>query len=557
MRIRTIPQVYRNVNRWREILSILSKYGLAGWLSRIDFAFAKGLLKNRNGQVLADESRETRIRLALEELGPTFIKLGQIMSTRPDIVGAELATELEQLQTKVPPDSPQVVAELVEEELGSPLTELFAEFSETPVASASIGQVHRARLMNGQQVAVKVQRRDISRRVRVDLDILQGLAQLAERLPELEPYRPCASVAEFQRALRRELDFDRERRHMDEFRRCFAGSELVHIPQPFPEYCTERVIVMEWFDGVPLSSPQAIAASGMDLCAVARRGAELYLEMIFRHGFYHADPHPGNLVLLEGGGIGLLDYGMVGRIDESLREDIEELLLAMVEQDSQQLGAVVMRVGATPPGLDESALGVDLADFVAHYANQSADQFDLAGALGEMFELMRRHRIVLPAAMTMLLKVLIMLEGTGRRLAPTFSLMELLKPYRKKMLARRISPSRQFRKARRIAYELEQLAEVFPRRVRDILQQVQTGRFDVHLDHRGLEPSVNRLVLGMLTSALFIGSVMLVTNNVWQLRFWPLEGVSAPGLLGVMLSAFLGWRILRAINKSGHLDQRR
>jgi len=159
--------------------------------------------------------------------------------------------------------------------------------------------------------------------------------------------------------------------------------------------------------------------------------------------------------------------------------------------------------------------------------------------------------------MTMLLKVLIMLEGTGQRLAPTFSLMELLKPYRKKMLARRISPSRQFRKARRIAYELEQLAEVFPRRIRDILQQVQTGRFDVHLDHRGLEPSVNRLVLGMLTSALFIGSVMLVTNNVWQLRFWPLDGVSAPGLLGVMLSAFLGWRLLRAINKSGHLDQRR
>jgi ubiquinone biosynthesis protein len=157
----------------------------------------------------------------------------------------------------------------------------------------------------------------------------------------------------------------------------------------------------------------------------------------------------------------------------------------------------------------------------------------------------------------MLLKVLIMLEGTGRRLAPAFSLMEVLKPYRKTMLARRISPSRQFRKARRIAYELEQLAEVFPRRMRDILQQVQTGRFDVHLDHRGLEPSVNRLVLGMLTSALFLGSVLLVTNNVWPLRFWPLDGVSAPGLVGVSLSAALGLRILRAINKSGHLDQRR
>jgi ubiquinone biosynthesis protein len=557
MRIRTIPQVYRNVNRWREILSILSKYGLAGWLSRIDFAFAKGLIKHRDGQPLADERRETRIRLALEELGPTFIKLGQIMSTRPDVVGPELAEELEKLQTKVPPDPPRLVSELVEEELGCPLHDVFAEFCETPVASASIGQVHRARLMNGELVAVKVQHRDITRRVRVDLDILQGLAQLAERIPELACYRPCASVAEFQRALRRELDFDRERRHMEEFRRCFAGSDLVRIPRPIPEYSTDRVLVMEWLEGVPLSSTQAIAHCGIDLSAVARHGAELYLDMIFRHGFYHADPHPGNLLLMENEAIGLLDYGMVGRIDETLREEIEEFLLAIVEQDSAHLGAVVMRVGATPSGMDEAALGLDLADFVAHYANVPAERFELAAALREMFDLMRRHNIVLPAAMTMLLKVLVMLEGAGRRLTPSFSLMEVLRPYRKKMLARRISPSRQFRKARRIAYELEQLAEVFPRRMRDILQQVQSGRFDVHLDHRGLEPSVNRLVLGMMTSALFLGSVLLVTNNVWPLTFWPLDGLSAPGLVGVSLSAALGLRLLRAINKSGHLDRRR
>ncbi|HEX6963365.1 MAG TPA: AarF/UbiB family protein, partial [Lacipirellula sp.] len=172
MRIRTIPQVYRNVNRWREILGILSKYGLAGWLSRIDLTFAKGLLKNRNGEILASASRETRIRLALEELGPTFIKLGQIMSTRPDIVGAELAEELEKLQTRVPPDPARVVRDFVEEELGQPIADMFIEFSEEPIASASIGQVHHARLVTGEEVAVKVQRRDIARRVRVDLDIL-------------------------------------------------------------------------------------------------------------------------------------------------------------------------------------------------------------------------------------------------------------------------------------------------------------------------------------------------------------------------------------------------
>jgi ubiquinone biosynthesis protein len=557
MRIRTIPQVYRNVNRWREILAVLTKYGLAGWLSRLRLsAPVRGLFRPQTAPLPPNATRETRIRLALEELGPTFIKLGQIMSTRPDLVGAELAEELEKLQTAVPADPFAAVAELIQEDLGRPLEDVFLEFCETPVASASIGQVHRARLHSGEDVAVKVQRRHIARVVRVDLDILQGLAQLAERLPDLEGYRPCATVSEFQRALRRELDFDRERRHMEEFRRHFAGSDLVRIPKPFAEYSTDRVLVMEWLEGVPLSSPKAVSESGFDLAVAARRGAELYLEMIFRHGLYHADPHPGNLLLLDNQTIGLLDYGMVGRIDDALREDIEELLLAIVDHDSQRLGAIVMRVGSTPPGLDEAALNVDLADFVAQYGHQPVERFELADALREMTSIVRRHHIALPASMTMLLKVLVMLEGAGRRLTPHFSLVEVLKPYRAKMLARRLSPSRQFRKARRIAYEIEQLAEVFPRRLRDILQQVQAGRFDVHLDHRGLEPSVNRLVLGMLTSALFLGSVLLVTNRVLPLGFWPLEGVSGPGLVGVTVSAALGLRILRAINKSGHLDRR-
>lgn len=554
MRVGTIPNVYRNVHRWREILSILSKYGLADWLSRFDFSFGKAWLRNRDGQKLANESRETRIRLAFEELGPTFIKLGQIMSTRPDLVGADLATELEHLQTNVPCDPPETVRQMIEEELGVSPEALFAEFDEHPVACASIGQVHRARLLTGEDVAVKLQRAGIEKRVRVDLDILSGLAQLAERLPDLEAYRPTAAVAQFQRALRRELDFDRERRNIEEFRRSFADSAIVHIPNTFPDYSTERVLVMEWLEGAPLSDPR-LGDCNIDLEVAARRGAELYMEMIFRHGLFHADPHPGNILLTEDGGVGLLDYGMVGRLDEGMRENVEDLVSAIVDQDGQQLASVVMRVGATPAGLDESALSVDLADFVGHYAHQSADRFEFSAALTEMFDIVRRHRIVLPGSMSMLLKVLIMLEGTGRRLAPQFSLMEVLAPYRKQMIARRMSPKRHLRKARRIAYELEQLAEIFPRRLRDILQQVQTGRFDVHLDHRGLEPSVNRLVLGLLTSALFIGSVQLVTNQVWPLSW--LGGTSAPGLLGVGLSAALGLRLLRAINKSGHLDRRR
>ncbi len=551
MRIRAIPQIYRNMNRWGEILSILSKYGLADWLSRFEFGLAKSLFKNRNGQVLAEENRETRIRLALEELGPTFIKLGQIMSTRPDVVGGDLATELEKLQANVPADDFDLVEEVIQEELGHSVDEVFEEFSRKPVASASIGQVHRARLKTGEEVAVKVQHHLIQDQVRVDLDILTGLAQLAERLPELRPYQPQTTVAEFQRVLRRELDFTRERRHLEQFALAFEESDQIKVPRAYPEFSATRVLVMEWLEGTPFSNLSSIDPLEIDLRAIAQHGAEIYLEMIFRHGLYHADPHPGNLLLMDDGTIGLLDFGMVARLDESLREDIEDLLLAIIEQDAHRLVSVVIRVGAVPTGLDETGLALDLSDFVAHYAYQSVEQFELAAALTEMFDIIRRYEIVLPSSMALLLKVLVMLEGTAQKLEPCFSLMEVLKPYQSKIVAQRLAPSRQFRKARRLAYEMQQLAEVVPRRLRDILQQVQSGRFDVHLDHRGLEPSVNRLVLGMLTSSLFIGSVLLVTNQVW-----PFRGVSIPGTLGGALSVALGLRLLRAISKSGHLDRR-
>lgn len=552
MKITTIPHIYRNVNRWGEILTILSKYGLAGWISRFDLSLAKGFLKNRDGEALAHLGRETRIRMAIEELGPTFIKLGQVLSTRPDQVGMPLAQELQKLQTSVACDNPHVVRQTIETELGKPLNELFEAFDSTPLASASIGQAHRARLRGGDDVVVKVQHAGIRRRMEVDLDILAGLAQWAERIPELQPYRPLATVAEFRRVVRRELDFAREARNLEQFSRNFARSAHIRIPRLYPELSTARVLTMEWLDGAKVSDLAVRQMPNVDPGQVARHGAEMYLEMIFHHGFYHGDPHPGNLVVLPNGAIGLLDFGMVARLDESLREDIEDMLLAIVSQDAQRLTSLVMRLGAVPPGLDESALGVDLTEFVVHYANQPVDTFDLGGALTEMVEIIQRYHIALPSSLAMLIKVLVMLEGTARLLEPNFSLMELIQPYQKTMLRRRMSPARQMRKMRRIYSEVAQLAEILPRRLRDILQQVESGKFDVHLDHRGLEPSVNRLVLGMMTSALFLGSSLLISRDVWAIR-----GVSVPGTLGVMLSAFLGWRLLRAISKSGRLDRRK
>jgi ubiquinone biosynthesis protein len=555
MKITTIPQFYRNLNnlnRWREIIAVLSKYGLADQLSHFDYGLAKGFFRDHSGEALANFSRETRIRLALTELGPTFIKLGQVLSTRGDIVGTRLADELQQLQTDVACDPPDVVRATLLGELGKPVDELFSAFEDVPIASASIGQVHRAWLKTGEKVAVKVQHAGIEEQVRVDLDILAGLAPLAERIPEFANYRPRAIVAEFQRMLRRELDFLREQRNLRRFAQDMAGQSDVRIPAPYPELSTSRVLTMEFLDGVKLSDAASGLQNGFDLDRIARTGARMYLEMIFANGLYHADPHPGNLILLEDNTVGLVDFGMVGRIDENLRESIEEMLLGILDQDAEQVTTIITRLGAVPPDLDYTALGIEVAEFVSQYGHQNLREFSLSGVLTDVTEIIRRFRIMLPARAAMLLKVLIMLEGTARLLSPDFSLMELIGPYRNKMLWRRISPARRMKKLSRIYGEFERLAEILPRRVSDMLGQMQSGKFHVHLDHRGLEPSVNRLVLGMLVSALFLGSSLLLSHNVAP-RYYDVSILGAVGMSG---SIVLGLRLLWAINNSGHLDRR-
>jgi ubiquinone biosynthesis protein len=561
IKISSIPHIYRNVKRWTEIISVLSKFGLADWIARLDLEFVKDQLKARDGEIIARESREARIRLALTALGPTFIKLGQLLSTRPDIVGTTLADELTKLQTNVSADPPQRIRMLVESELGQPIEHIFKTFDDIPIASASIGQVHRATLPTNERVVVKVQHPGIESIVREDLEVLHGLALLAVRIPELAAYRPVETVAEMGRTLRRELDFGREERNLQQFAAQFSENPWIRIPRPYTEFCTARVLTMEMIDGIKLAETERLRAAGMDLEEIARRGAELYLEMIFSNGYYHADPHPGNILLLPGNVIGLLDFGMVGRIEERLRESIEEILLSIVNQDVTMLTSLIKRIGTPPVGLNEGALSVDIADFVGHYASQTLDRFDLSGALNEMIEIVYRYRISLPPQVGNLIKTLVTLEGTAKQLNPRFSLMEVMQPFQRKMMWQRLSPARQVRKMRRVYYELEQLAEILPRRFREILDQIQSGKFDVHLDHRGLGPSINRLVLAMMASSLFLGSSLMLSQHVPPVLFATktilgLENVSILGATGCFVSALLGLRLLRAIGKSGHLDRR-
>ncbi len=557
MKIGSIPQLYRNLRRWQEIIVVLRRYGLADWLSNVKVDFIRDWLKDPQGVPLASYSRESRIRMALTDLGPTFIKLGQVLSLRPDLVGPSIATELQQLQTQVPADSPDKVRTIVEAELGEPIDTLFESFELTPIASASIGQVHQATLFDGTPVVVKVQHHDIQNTVREDLDVLAGLAVLAERIPEIAAWQPKTLVEQLSKSLMRELSFTRELHNLQFFQSELHEFAGLHIPKPYLELSSPRVLTMERLDGRSISKLQQEDAELSQ--QLTKRTAELYMEMIFRLGVYHADPHPGNILITEDCSLGLLDFGMVGRIDDRLRETIEEMLMAVATRDSALLTSLIKRVGKTPLKLDESNLSIDVAELISTYGSQPLDSFDLAGALNDVTEILHRHRIILPPQTALLIKTLVTLEGTLHQLSPHFSLLEVMQPMFRKMWFRRLSPKRQVRRLRRLYVEIEGLVEKLPSQVSSLLELVQEGRLDVHLSHRGLNPSINRLVLGMLTSSLFLGSSVLLAYHVPPVLFTEggpmgLKDLSLMGLVGFAMSILVSLRLLRAINKSGHLD---
>ena len=466
------------------------------------------------------------MREAFTELGTTFIKLGQILSTRPDLAGPEITDELAKLQSGTPADPPTVVREILESEFGAAPEVLFSAFDDRAAASASIGQVHFAALKDGTPVVVKVQHPGIEGRIRSDLEILKGLSELAEQYSEeARQYRPTSTIAEFSRTLLAELDFSRERKNLETFARNFADDPLVVIPQPYPEFSTSRVLTMDRLDGISLADTEQLLANGQDLGDLAFRGANIFLEMIFRDGLYHADPHPGNIFAMQNSAIGLLDFGMVGRIDDQLRERFEDLLMALAERNSQAVCDSICEMGAVPRELDQNDLRTELEDFLAEFGSQNLDELDLGGALNRMMEIIRNFKIVLPSRVSLLIKVLVMLEGTSRGLSPKFSLAEIIRPYQAKILKRRLAPDRLFQKAKQHSKDWTRLVEMAPRELADILNQIKRGQFDVHLEHRKLDSVINRLVMGVLTAALFVGASMILSSQVPPL----VGGVSVVG----------------------------
>lgn len=548
VRLEAIERLQHNTRRVVEIISVLVKYGLADWLRAVPLGFVQSWLECADGQPISNTSFERRIRLAMTELGTTFIKLGQMLATRPDLISPELADELSLLHTTGPADPIDIVRQTVREDLGKLPEELFASFDHEPFACGSIAQVHAARLRTGEDVVVKIQKAGIRQRIEADLSILTGLAELAVKYaPQLKTYDPIGIIRQFRRTILRELDFTVERRNLLEFARNFTDDPTVRFPKPYRECSGRRILTMERLRGISGADPDALHHTPCDLNEFARRGAAMYLEMIFRDSFYHADPHPGNLLLLPDGIVGVLDCGMVGRLDETLHEQIESMLLAVAHGDARSLADSVWHLSSLPPKTSREQLETDLTEFVADYAGRAIVELDLAHALNDLAGIIRRNHIVLPHGLALLLKTLVLLEGTSQRLSPDFSLAEIIEPHVAQSVGRRLSPRRIARRLTRTARDWNRVLEALPRDLGEMMGRIRTGQFHVHLDHHHLDPTVNRLVLGILSASLFLGSSLL-----WSMKAPPAPwGISIFGALGYLIALHLGWRTLRGIKKSG------
>jgi ubiquinone biosynthesis protein len=543
-----IGNIRGSVRRVDEIVRVLAKYGLADWLGDRGPSIVRQRFLTPGGQSVTELPVAVRLRLALTELGTTFIKLGQMMSTRPDMIGPEMAQELETLQADTPADLPEAVRATLEAELGAPAEQFFASFDYDALASASVGQVHLAQLLDGTPVVVKVQHAGIEEKVRSDLSLMAAVAQLAENNSrEIGYYRPSATVAEFRRSLLRELDFRTELNNLLQFAAMFEDDPEVHFPRAYPDLSGKRVLTMERLDGYSIAQTGRMKADGIDTVHLGDLFAGTMLEMIFKHGFYHADPHPGNVFVLRGGRLGMLDCGKTGRVDEQTQDDFITIVTAFVGRDVIGLTDELLRLCEVPPDLDRAAYQADVAEFVAEYADPPGGKLDLGGAFTSMFAIIRKHHLIVPPRVNMLLLVVVQTEGTARNLNPDFDLTAALRDYGAGLLRRRFGLQRLQRAALRSSRDWARLLNALPRETLDLIERTTRGDLTVNVNQRGLEGPINRLAYAVMVGALLLGSALL-----WAMDAPPtLWGVSVFGALGVLLGLWLGALVVIAIWRSG------
>jgi ubiquinone biosynthesis protein len=536
----------QQLNRVRHIGAVLVRYGLAEMAMRLGL---EGRLQfgRRPKPEAAALSEPERLVKALEELGPTFIKLGQLLSTRPDALPPDYLRALTKLQDNVPRISFAEVERVVAAETCRLPDDIFAEFDREPVAAASLAQVHRARLATGEEVAVKVQRPGIAKVVEGDLAILASAARFIERRqPDLAVYDPVGLVAEFSRSLRLELDFIHEGQNADICRRNFADDKTVAIPKIYWDYTTRRLLVLELFSGVKATDVAGLERAGIDRAGLARSGSRVYMKMVFEHGFFQPDPHPGNLVVMTDGRLGVIDYGMFSRIDEETRYLLVDMLIAAYRQDGGRLTRLVLKAGSKSARVDEAALRADIQDMLDRYYGASLRDMSLGQAMRELLSVSRRHRIAVPAGLSMLMRGIATVEGLGLLIDPQFNFIEEMKPFLSRLARRRFGPFGWAKDLRRYEADFESMARDLPADLRQISDWLKKGEIKLQIDHeelrqiaRNLSRSNNQLAAAIVLAAIIIGASLLVVAAPTALKsLVPAIGVAAflaAGVIGIYL----------------------
>ncbi|PYI65239.1 ABC transporter [Arthrobacter livingstonensis] len=531
--------------RYAEVAQILARHGFGSLAATIGLGrLHPGPVSGQAGNV----SNPERLRRALEELGPTFIKLGQVLSTRPDILPPGYLAALSKLQNAAPPVPSDVIRNVIEQELGATPEELFSTFSDTPLASASIGQAHAATLHDGTAVVVKVRRPGVVAQVQEDLEILANLAHQASRnWAAMADYNLEAISAGFAATLRAELDYLQEGHNAERFASNFANDSSIHIPKIFWPTTTSRVLTIERIYGLKIDDAEVLAMPVIDRNRLADQAAKAAVKMIFEDGFFHADPHPGNLFVESTGRIGLIDFGMVGEVGKELREHLGSLLLAFSYDDPDRICRSLLELSINRPAADRGLLRQDVLRFMQQYQGRQLGQIEISPLITQILAILRNHRLQLPSEMAMLTKMIFMTEGMGARLNPNFNLGAVVRPYAGRLAFERVIPRNFTRKLSRWGLDAADFGANLPDKLRRLLDTLDDG-VEVHLRAAELAPLMtraerigNRLVAGMMVAAFIRGIGDLTAADLDRLRTWQnvlvTGGVGAVGALG----GYLAW----------------
>lgn len=547
----------RHLRRYQEIARVLIKHGFGDLVDRLDLlpylSLPRRLLRRDPPLHIA---LSERVRLAMEELGPTFVKLGQILSTRPDMIPPDLINELAKLRDTVAPAPWPQIEKCLEQELGDRVNTLFSRFDPNPIAAASLGQVHAACFPDGTELVVKIQRPDIEENIEIDLEILFDLAQLLQDRTALGEIYDLPLVAEdFGYTLRAELDYRREGRNADRFRRNFAQERYVYIPKVYWSLTTGRVLVMERLSGISIDDVDGLDAAGYDRSEIAQRAANYVVKEVLQDGFFHADPHPGNFLVMPGTILGIMDFGLVGHLDPALRSTLIQLYAAAVQTDVESLVYHLIKMGVADRQLDQTKLRRDLDRLLRHYQGLPLGEIRAGQVLEQVFKIAFTHHLRLPSDLWLLGKTLAMMEGVGLKLDPDFDMFAVSEPIVRRLALERLRPREWAGSLFKTVSHWGELLSSAPFSIEHLLIRAEQGELQLIVKHVGLEKPLvqldriaSRLSVSILVAALVIGLALFIPElGVFQTGGWKLA-LSILSFAGV---GFLGLWLLISIIRSG------